>query len=32
MDQPPEPTRYSSLDPNMLKLRAYLISTVRARI
>jgi pilus assembly protein CpaF len=28
MDQPSEPTRYSSLDPNMLKLKAYLISTV----
>ncbi len=32
MDQPPEPTRYSSLDPNMLKLRAYLISTVAREI
>ena len=28
MDQPSEPTRYSSQDPNMLKLKAYLISTV----
>jgi pilus assembly protein CpaF len=28
MDQPAEPTKYSSLDPNMIKLKAYLINTV----
>ncbi|OGN94358.1 MAG: type II secretion system protein E [Chloroflexi bacterium RBG_13_50_21] len=28
MDQPIEPTKYSSQDPNMIKLKAYLINTV----
>ena len=28
MDQPIEPTKFSSQDPNMIKLKAYLISTV----
>jgi pilus assembly protein CpaF len=32
MDQPIEPTRYNSLDPNMIKLRAYLIDTVAREI
>ncbi len=28
MDQPIEPTKYSSQDPNMIKLKAYLMNTV----
>jgi pilus assembly protein CpaF len=28
MDQPIEPIKYNSLDPNMIKLKAYLINTV----
>lgn len=28
MDQPIEPNKYSSLDPNMIKLKVYLINTV----
>ena len=28
MEQPIEPTKYNSQDPNMIKLKAYLINTV----